>query len=98
MPKAQLQSEGDGRAGLLFQAPGVRLGEAVPDQAGEERPARAWSRMSPNHIESGNYQIWRVHPLEGEQTSYTLWLKVGDKYIHQSTHASAEEAKSAVPA
>lgn len=96
MPKAQLQGQSDGRAGLLPKTPGPRLGTAVQDQAGEEGSTRAWSRMSPNHIESGNYQIWRVHPREGEQTSYTLWLRQGDKYIHQSTHASAEEAKGAV--
>lgn len=55
-----------------------------------------WRRASPDHIEStdGKWQVWKLR----DGSAYTLWLKAGDKFVHQSTHASAEEAKSAVPA
>lgn len=48
-----------------------------------------WTRF-PDYIERGDWQIWKVRTTP---PTYTLWLKVGKKYVHQGNFDSADKAK-----
>lgn len=48
-----------------------------------------WKRF-PDYLESGPWQIWKVRTTP---PAYTLWLLVGEKFVHQGNFESADQAK-----